>query len=187
MNEYNGYRMLSFLVPLNSHTSQDGRLRNLKLLHLLRWFAYGVAHAGFSYFRMRSLPDACLQHGALCVRCKRTCKTDSVSTLPLVQELVRRLCLEKLCSTLYILNDNGAGETELIAAIPVAKHPDKSKPPVFPVSALRGSELFPGHVPYFARQGLLAMADRPVEEFTKASQQYERLLGIKNNYTNEQK
>lgn len=117
-----------------------------------------------------------LPHGALCVRGKRICKADSVSTHPMVRELVRRLCQEKLCASLYILDDNGAGETKLIAAIPIAKHPDTSKPPVFPVSELTGTELFTRHVPYFARSGLLAMADRPVEEYPSALCNYAELF-----------
>lgn len=165
MNKYNGYRMLSFLIPLNTHESPLGRQRNLKLLHLLHWFAYGVSHAGFSYFRMSPKSEESLRYGALCVRCKRTWKADSVSTQPMVQELIRRLCLEKLCTSLYIFDDNGVGVAEPIAAIPIARQPNKSTPPVFPVSELTGTELFAGHVPYFARSGLLAMADKPVAAY----------------------
>lgn len=118
---YNGYRMLTFLIPLNSPNSALGRQRNLKLRHLLRWFGYGGCRSVWKYFLMPPKSDTCLRYGALCVRCKRFCKAEEVVNQALVQELVRRLRAENLCSALYVLDDNGVGETSLISGISVAE------------------------------------------------------------------
>lgn len=172
---YNGYRVLTFLIPLNAPTSVLGRQRNLKLRHLLRWFAYLYSHSGFHYYRMSPKSDARLRYGALCVCCKRFCKADAVAEQLAVQELVRRLRAENLCSSLYILDDNGVGEASLITGISVS---GKAGALVVNASELNGEVMFGGtHVPYFARRGLRNMADRPVEAYSAVLRYYEELFG----------
>ncbi len=170
---YNGYRMLTFLIPLNTHNSVSGRQRNLKLRHLLRWFGYGVCRSVWDYFCMSPKADARLRYGALCVRCKRFCKAEAVAELGMVQELLRRLRAENLCSALYVLDDNGVGEASLIAAMSVAGNAGAL---AVKVSELNGKAVLDGHVPYFARQILRSMADRPVEAYAKAPYDYEKLF-----------
>ena len=171
---YNGYRMLSFLVPLNAPSSTLGRLRNLKLRHLLRWFGYGGCRSVWDYFLMSPKAGTRLRYGALCVRFKRFCKAEAVVEQGMVQELLRRLRAENLCSALYVLDDNGVGETSLIAAMSVAGN---AGPLAIKVSELNGKEVFGGHVPYFARQSLSNMVDRPVEVYSTVLCDYEKLFG----------
>ncbi|MBQ8517348.1 MAG: hypothetical protein IJ498_07200 [Akkermansia sp.] len=174
----NGYRMLTFLIPLNAPTTAPGRQRNLKLRHLLRWFAYGFCRFGWCYYRMSPKSDARLQYGALCVSCKRFCKKEKVVEQAMVQELLHRLHAENLCSALYILDDNGEGEASLIAGIPVAGNAVKSVPLAVKVAELNGEEVFGGgHVPYFARQGLRNMADRPVAAYSDTLTDYDAQFG----------
>lgn len=171
---YNGYRMLSFLVPLNAPSSTLGRLRNLKLRHLLRWFGYGGCRSVWDYFLMSPKAGTRLRYGALCVRFKRLCKAEAVAEQGMVQELLRRLRAENLCSALYVLDDNGVGEASLIAAMSVAGN---AGPLAIKVSELNGKEVFGGHVPYFARQSLSNMVDRPVEAYSAVLSDYEKLFG----------
>lgn len=96
----------------------------------------------------------------------------------MVQELLRRLRAENLCSALYILDDNGEGEASLIAGIPVAGNAVKSVPLAVKVAELNGEEVFGGgHVPYFARQGLRNMADRPVAAYSDTLTDYDAQFG----------
>ena len=174
VGRYNGYRMLTFLIPLNAHDSSTGRMRNLKLRHLLRWFAYGFCRGGWYYYRMKPKTAASLRYGALCVRFKRFCKAEAVAEQGMVQELLRRLRAENLCSALYVLDDNGVGEASLIAAMSVAGN---AGPLAIKVSELNGKEVFGGHVPYFARQSLSNMVDRPVEAYSTVLCDYQKLFG----------
>ncbi len=171
---YNGYRMLSFLVPLNAPSSTLGRLRNLKLRHLLRWFGYGGCRSVWDYFLMSPKAGTRLRYGALCVRFKRFCKAEAVAEQGMVQELLHRLRAENLCSALYVLDDNGVGEASLIAAMSVAGN---AGPLAIKVSELNGKEVFGGHVPYFARRSLSNMVDRPVEAYSAVLSDYEKLFG----------
>lgn len=122
---------------------------------------------------MSQKSDARLRYGALCVRCKRFCKAEAVAEQGMVQELLRRLRAENLCSALYVLDDNGVGEASLISAMSVAGN---VRPLSVRVSELNGKEVFGGHVPYFARQILRFMADRPVEAYAKSPYDYEKLF-----------
>lgn len=174
----NGYRTLTFLIPLNAPTTAPGRQRNLKLRHLLRWFAYGFCRGGWRYYRMKPKTADGLRYGTLCVSCKRFCKKEEVVEQAMVQELLRRLHAENLCSALYILDDNGEGEASLIAGIPVAGNAVKSVPLAVKVAELNGEEVFGGgHVPYFARQGLRNMADRPVAAYSDTLTDYDAQFG----------
>lgn len=76
-----------------------------------------------------------LRYGALCVRFKRFCKAEAVEEQGMVQELLRRLRAENLCSALYVLDDNGVGEASLIAAMSVAGN---AGPLAIKVSELNG-------------------------------------------------
>ena len=171
----NGYRTLTFLIPLNAPTTAPGRQRNLKLRHLLRWFAYGFCRGGWYYYRMKPKTADGLRYGALCVSCKRFCKAEEVVNQAMVQELLRRLRAENLCAALYILDDSGVGEASLITGISVA---EKAGALAVKAAELKGEEMFGGaHVPYFARQCLRNMADRPVEDYSDALGDYEELFG----------
>lgn len=171
----NGYRTLTFLIPLNAPTTAPGRQRNLKLRHLLRWFAYGFCRGGWRYYRMKPKTADGLRYGTLCVSCKRFCKAEEVVNQAMVQELLRRLRAENLCAALYILDDSGVGEASLIAGISFS---EKAGALVVKAAELKGEEMFGGgHVPYFARQGLRNMADRPVEAYSDALCDYEELFG----------
>ena len=171
----NGYRTLTFLIPLNAPTTAPGRQRNLKLRHLLRWFAYGFCRGGWRYYRMKPKTADGLRYGALCVSCKRFCKAEEVVNQAMVQELLRRLRAENLCAALYILDDSGVGEASLIAGISFS---EKAGALVVKAAELKGEEVFGGgHVPYFARQGLRNMADRPVAAYSDTLTDYDAQFG----------
>ena len=171
----NGYRTLTFLIPLNAPTTAPGRQRNLKLRHLLRWFAYGFCRGGWRYYRMKPKTADGLRYGTLCVSCKRFCKAEEVVNQAMVHELLRRLRAENLCAALYILDDSGVGEASLITGVSVT---EKAGALAVKAAELKGEEVFGGgHVPYFARQGLRNMADRPVAAYSDTLTDYDAQFG----------
>ncbi len=175
---YNGYRMLTLLVPLNPHDNAQDRCRNVKLSGVLRWYMY-TRFPG-NYYRLSPQADSRLRHGALCISAKRNCKwteTQFYEFLAL-EQLLGYLRRENLCSCVQILDDNGTGAATPLPLICMSGDTDK---PICPDAAQlhKGPSMDPAHIPYFARQMLLLMRDKPVEQCNLPIDAYNRHFSLK--------
>ena len=169
---YQGFRMLSVVVPLNSHQQTQGRQRNVKIHYLMRLLAYRI-RVGRNYYRLKSQNETPLHHGALCLRFKRQFKLEALLEQTWLSDFVEKLHAEALCPCLYIYDDGGEGESSHLCTIPVAPHADLQKAPTVCVDYLEdGICMDPGHVPHFACQMLILPARKPLEEIKVSDESY---------------
>lgn len=176
---YNGYRMITLLVPLHPHDTEQDRCRNVKLSGVLRWYMY--SHFQGNYYLLEPQSDSRIKHGALCISAKRRCKFEekSVREALALEQLLGYLRRENLCPYVQILDDGGVGEPRALPLISVNASTAQSKPILTDASALhRGPSMNPAHIPYFARQVLLIMRDKPVEQCQLAEEAYKRRFHI---------
>ena len=114
---YQGYRMLTVVIPLNSHESPLGRQRNMKLHYLLRLRSYQLR---YYYYRKAPQSDTALQHGALCFRLKRQFKTEVLLEQKWLNWLQESLQEEELCPCIFVYDDRGVGNASHIVTIPIS-------------------------------------------------------------------
>ena len=115
--EYQGYRMINIIMPLNSHYSPLGRQRNMKLHYLLRLRSYQLR---CYYYLMAPQSGTALQHGALCFRFKRQFKIEALLEQKWLNWLQESLQAEELCPCLFVYDDNGVGNASHIVTIPIS-------------------------------------------------------------------
>ncbi|MBR5876249.1 MAG: hypothetical protein IKZ10_05365 [Akkermansia sp.] len=174
---YNGYRMITLLVPLHPHDTEQDRCRNVKLSGVLRWYLY--SHFQGDYYLLKPQADSRLKHGALCISAKRRCKFEekSVRESLALEQLLGYLRRENLCPYIQVLDDGGVGEPHALPPIGVNACAAQSTPILPDATALhRGPSMEPAHIPYFARQVLLLMRDKPVAQCKLTEESYKRLF-----------
>lgn len=174
---YNGYRMITLLVPLNPHDTEQDRCRNVKLSGVLRWYLY--SHFQGDYYLLKPQADSRLKHGALCISAKRRCKFEEkqVYEALALEQLLSYLRREALCPYVQVLDDGGVGAPLALPLISVNDSSAQSPPIQLDATALhRGPSMEPAHIPYFARQVLLLMRDKPVAQCKLTEESYKRLF-----------
>lgn len=161
---YDGYRMMTLLVPLNAHDTKHNRRRNVKLKAVMRWYMYSVCPG--NYYRLAPQPDPRLQYGALCISHKRSCKfePERIYKLFKLELLLHYLRKDNLCPFVLVLDDGGVGEAISLPIISVHDSIETDIPIKIDAEQLhKGLNMNPYHTPYFARQMLSSNRDKPLE------------------------
>lgn len=169
---YQGFRMLTIVVPLNSPHCTRNRQRNMKMHYLMRRLAYAIGLAR-NYYRMEAQNEEPLNHGALCLRLMRQFKPAALLDQTWLTAFVEKLQAEELCSCLLAYDDGGVGKATHLCTIPVAPQASLPKAPDISASTLEdGICMDPANVPYFARQGLVLMSQKRVEDIELTDEYY---------------
>lgn len=167
---YQGYRMLTVVVPLNPHHTMQGRQRNMKMHYLMRLRTYRLR---CHYYRLAPQQNTALRHGALCFRFKRRCKKEALLSQDWLSELTAKLEGEELTPCVYLYDDGGVGDAEHLATIRVIPHAAIPEAPTISSAVIRdGFDMNPTHVPYFAHQMLIIPAKMPVEALHPSEESY---------------
>ncbi len=167
---YQGYRMLTVVVPLNPHHTMQGRQRNMKMHYLMRLRTYRLR---CHYYRLAPQQNTALRHGALCFRFKRRCKKEALLSQDWLTELTAKLEGEELTPCVYLYDDGGVGDAEHLATIRVIPHAAIPEAPTISSAVIRdGFDMNPTHVPYFAHQMLIIPAKMPVEALHPSDESY---------------
>lgn len=167
---YQGYRMLTVVVPLNPHHTMQGRQRNMKMHYLMRLRTYRLR---CHYYRLAPQQNTALRHGALCFRFKRRCKKEALLSQDWLTELTAKLEGEELTPCVYLYDDGGVGDAEHLATIRVIPHAAIPEAPTIRSAVIRdGFDMNPTHVPYFAHQMLIIPAKMPVEALHPSEESY---------------
>lgn len=167
---YQGYRMLTVVVPLNPHHTMQGRQRNMKMHYLMRLRTYRLR---CHYYRLAPQQNTVLRHGALCFRFKRRCKKEALLSQDWLTELTAKLEGEELTPCVYLYDDGGVGDAEHLATIRVIPHAAIPEAPTIRSAVIRdGFDMNPTHVPYFAHQMLIIPAKMPVEALHPSEESY---------------
>lgn len=168
--EYQGYRMLTVIMPLNSHHSPQGRQRNMKLHHLLRLRSYRLR---CYYYLMAPHRDATLRHGALCFRFKRQFKIETLLEQKWLTWLMESLQAENLCPGIFVYDDSGVGNATHLGTIPTTPNAPLPDAPTLLSNELGiGKNMNPTHVPIFAIQMLVKPANTPVQDIHPSPESY---------------
>ena len=174
--QYQGYRMLTVVVPLNPHNTLKGRQCNMKMHHLMRLRTYSLR---CHYYRMAPQPNAALRHGALCFRFRRQFKKEALPGQDWLTELTEKLQGEKLCPCVYVYDDGGVGDAEHLGTICIAPHTARPVAPTICAAVIRtGTDMNPTHVPHFARQMLIIPAKMPVVALHPTEESYREWFGF---------
>ena len=169
---YQGFRMLTVVVPLNSHQETRGRQCNMKMHFLMRLLAYRV-QSERTYYRMKAQNEKPLHHGALCLKFRRCFKLSALSEQKWLTSILEKIQEEELCSCIYMYDDNGEGDASLFCSSPIIPNVELPQSPV--ISAIPPEDrvcMDPAHVPYFMRQGLVLMANKQVEDINISDESY---------------
>ena len=167
---YQGYRMLTVVVPLNPHHTMQGRQRNMKMHYLMRLRTYRLR---CHYYRLAPQQNTALRHGALCFRFKRRCKKEALLSQDWLSELTAKLEGEELTPCVYLYDDGGVGNAEHLATIRVIPHAAIPEAPTISSAVIRdGFDMNPTHVPHFARQMLIIPAKMPAEALHPSEESY---------------
>lgn len=174
-SKYQGYRVLTLLVPLNAPTTTVGMKKNMKLHHIMRMFVYTLRQRT-GYHRIAPQADTRLRYGALCVQWKRQMKSEHVLESAEVQSVLERLQSEAICPFAQLFDDDGTGDAPPLHSLHFNGHATKSKPLQLSAATLRkGVCMDRAHVPTFARQILTVAANGPYHKLSLAD--YETLFG----------
>lgn len=125
-SKYQGYRILTLLVPLNAPTTTKGKKKNMKLHHIMRMFVYTLRQRT-GYHRIAPQADTRLRYGALCVQWKRQMKLEHVLESAEVQRVLERLQTEAICPFAQLFDDDGTGDAPPPAHAPLQRPRHKIK------------------------------------------------------------
>ncbi len=179
--EYQGYRLLAVIIPLNSHHSPLGRQRNMKLHHLLRLRSYQLR---CYYYLMAPHSDAALRHGALCFMFKRQFKKEALLEQEWLNWLTESMLAEALCPCIFVYDDNGVGNATHLATIPIAPNaPLPTAPTLLSEELGIGKNMDPAHVPVFAFQRLIIPANTPVQDIHPTPESYNSWFNVNVDFT----
>ena len=180
--EYQGYRMLTVIIPLNSHHSPPGRQRNLKLHYLLRLRSYQLR---CYYYLMAPQSDVSLQKGALCFRLKRQFKKEALLEQKWLNWLLESLQAEELCPSLFVYDDSGVGNAIHLSTIPVTSAAPVPDAPTFSAAEIEnGDSMHPRrHIPIFAVQGIVKPAKTPAQDIHPTPESYNRTFNVNVDFT----
>ncbi len=174
---YHGYRMLTVVVPLNSHESPLNRQRNMKIHYVLR-LHFCQLNGASHYVRISPQSESTLRHGALCFRSKRQFKPENLHKQEWLPRLIKNLQAEELSPYLFVYDDEGVGEATLLDTIRVSSNEALPKAPVLKVVTLQnGFNMHPTHVPHFAFQMLITPANQPVKDIRVSPESYRSYFG----------
>ncbi len=178
LQAYQGYRMMTVVVPFNAHHDPQNRQRNRKMHCLMRMRAYFI-RGGRHYYRIPAQNAPSLQYGALCLRTMRQCKKENLLSLNWLSKLIEQLKEENLCPCIFVFDDNGVDNATHLATIPISSIALLPQAPTISVDAPEDDVcMAPGHVPAFAFQMLTVPAAKPVETFSTDAESYCKWLGI---------
>ena len=168
--EYQGYRMLTVVVPLNPHHTMQGRQRNMKMHYLMRLRTYRLR---CHYYRLAPQQNTALRYGALCFRFKRQFKKEALLSQDWLSELTAKLQAEELCPCVYVYDDGGVGDAKhLGTGLPQHVHHLQHGAAISASVIKDGTNMNPTHVPYFAHQMLIIPAKMPVEALHPSAENY---------------
>lgn len=174
----NGEKYMTLVFPLNSHDEPMGRARNQKLADLLRFSVYAM-QGGWCYYCVPPQSADCEWHGALCLRTLRTMKPEPLMQFGRFQQLIERLREDALTPYVLLLDDDGGYVPELSVGISGNVPEDCRLPLDILVQPERGKDMNPAHVPFFALQGLMKWARKPLVEFsTEYDESYRRYFAL---------
>ena len=179
--QYQGYRMLTVVVPLNPHNTLKGRQCNMKMHHLMRLRTYRLR---CHYYRMAPQPNAALRHGALCFRFKRQFKIEALLEQKWINGLIESLQAEALCPCIFVYDDSGVGNATHLATIPItANAPLPTAPTLLSEELGIGKNMDPAHVPVFALQRLIIPANTPVQDIHPTPESYNSWFNVNVDFT----
>ncbi|MBQ4594314.1 MAG: hypothetical protein IJA81_06755 [Akkermansia sp.] len=179
--EYQGYRMLTVIMPLNLHRNPQGRQRNMKLHHLLRLRSYQLR---CYYYLMAPHSGVALRHGALCFRFKRQFKIEALLEQEWLNWLTESLLAEALCPCIFVYDDSGVGNATHLATIPITANAPLPTAPTLLSSELGvGKNMDPAHVPVFAFQRLIIPANTPVQDIHPTPESYNSWFNVNVDFT----
>lgn len=180
--EYQGYRMLTVIIPLNSHHSPPGRQRNLKLHYLLRLRSYLLR---CYYYRKDPQSNTALQYGALCFRLKRQFKKEALLEQKWLTWLQASLQEEELCPCLFVYDDSGVGNATHLATIPIVPNSPLPAAPTFRADEIEnGDSMHPRwHIPIFAIQGIVKPAKTPLQDIHPKPESYNKCFNVNVDFT----
>ena len=180
--EYQGYRMLTVIMPLNSHHSPLGRQRNMKLHYLLRLRSYQLR---CFYYLMAPHSDAALRYGALCFRFKRQFKKEALLEQKWLTWLQASLQEEELCPCIFVYDDSGVGNALHLGTIAVTADTPVPDAPAFHAAEIEnGDSMHPRwHIPIFAFQGIVKPAKTPVQDIHPTPESYNRTFNVNVDFT----
>lgn len=168
--EYQGYRMLTVVVPLNPHHTMQGRQRNMKMHYLMRLRTYRLR---CHYYRLAPQQNTALRYGALCFRFKRQFMKEALLSQDWLSELTAKLQAEELCPCVYVYDDGGVGDAEHLGTVRIATRAAIPAAPAISAAVIKdGTNMNPTHVPYFAHQMLIIPAKMPVEALHPSAENY---------------
>lgn len=174
---YQGYRMLTVVVPLNSHNCPLNRQRNMKMHYVMR-LRFCQLSGVRNYLRLSPQSESTLRHGALCFRFKRQFKPENLHKQEWLTRLIKNLQAEELCPYLFVYDDAGMGEATHLDTIRVSSNEALPKAPNLKVSTLQnGFNMHPTHVPHFAFQMLITPANQPVKDIRVSPESYRSYFG----------
>ena len=179
--EYQGFRMINIIMPLNSHLSPQGRQRNMKLHYLLRLRSYQLR---CFYYLMAPHSDAALRYGALCFRFMRQFKKEALLEQKWLKWLMESLQAEELCPCIFAYDDSGVGNGIHIATIPISPNGSLPEAPTLLSDELGiGKNMDPAHVPVFAIQRLVIPANTPVQNIHPSPESYNSWFNVNVDFT----
>ena len=157
-------RSISIFVPFNSPDTKKNRQRNKKLYYLLRWLRYSLHRGnGNTFYRIEPQDaPACMPHGAYRLHAQLQMKMNAFLHSAPWKEFISRMRAESLASAVYLVEHKTNGED--VAHPPLRIGSLLPRPLTLPMT-MESTEIELYHTPYFARQGLIAPLDKPVEEY----------------------
>lgn len=162
------YRYISLVAPMASHDTQDGRQHNMKLYYVLRWYLY-TQTPGSSFFCI-STASVPLPHGGLCLRAHCAISQADYLNSTVFRELLRVLKDEQLTPCLYMFDGYADGADKTMPTIVIADTADKTE--LRSKDIVEGRSLNRSHIPWFARQMLHYMKNKPVSSITCDEESY---------------
>ena len=152
------YRYISLVAPMAAHDTQDGRQHNMKLYYVLRWYLY-TQTPGSSFFCIPTA-SATLPHGGQCLRAHCAISRTDFLKSPSFQEVLRVLKDEQLTPCLYMFDGYADGADTPMPTIVIADTAKRTE--LLTTDIVEGCSLNRSHIPWFARQMLQDMKNRPV-------------------------
>lgn len=168
------YRYITLVAPMSAHDALQGRQRNMKLYHVLRWFLYTQPHG--SNFHSVPTSSAALPYGAQCLRARCDVSRDAFLQSPAVQELLQQLREEKLTPCLYLFDGFADGADKPLPVIVICGHTPSNRLQASEISL--GPSFNRGHVPTFARQMLQAGKRLAAESLICEESAYRHHFGL---------